>query len=159
MYQPTNKLNLLKLSLGLLLLSLLLTSCLKFGDNLNLKGKQITEKEVTLVERQSKLVLPENIASQNFYYFGDTIDPYWYYKAKLDAEAFQSVLQSDEFAAYSELPLSSSSLANSKVSEWFKPEELRNSLVKEKTVPGSSSTVHIGEIEDGYYIYITYHSY
>ena len=141
-----------------ILIFLPLAGCLKFGDNVNLSGKEINKITIQRIENTSKIKLQNDTLHLEYSYFGDTIDPYWLYKGELTPTGYESVFKN---IVFSELDTKNENdiFMGTGTKKWWRPKAMKNATFKKKTFQnGSMLTCSIGKEVNKHIVYISYHT-
>ena len=75
----------------------LLAGCLKFGENISLSGEEIDSQVIEHVTQLTGVIFPEGVVGQEYFYFGDSIDPALRMKVTIPGERKEEFLQNRIF--------------------------------------------------------------
>ena len=136
---------------------LVIAGCLKFGENIDLKGNEIKDKTIKSIEKISKIKFPNDSIHLRFSYFGDTIDPYWHYKGELTKNGYKELIQDNEFTSLNDID--NNNFIQSETDNWWNPQMMDFGVRKKKDFPDSSQlTYSIGKEKNKFVVYISYHT-
>jgi len=127
--------------------------CLDFGENIEYSGSGIETKHIRSIQNFTGLTIPSDSINIKYYYHGNTIDPFWHYKAILSKTGYNKILQSKAYSEYKLVTKLHKPFIEQVVS-WWHADKMRNASFTEK----NSSTLvscSIGKENEKYVLYLS----
>ena len=109
-----------------------LSACLKFGDNIELTGSSITQKEIDQIAQLAGVKLPPGTVGLNYIYFGDGIDPALAAKLSIPLPARDAFLMNEVFEKGD---VQQPSLGFATGQKWWTPHTLSDRLDRTMKLP------------------------
>ena len=138
----------------ILFLSLFLSSCLDFGDDIELVGAEITGKEFNYVSELTELTFPNDTEPVGYYFLGSGIDRALVLKVMIADDQKEEVFKNEIFEKGND---TKSNHAIAKQQEWWKVEELTERIDRKMELPKAEYLECTVGLEDGKtYVYVTW---
>ena len=115
-----------------LFLSLFLSSCLDFGDDIELVGAEITGKEINYVSEITGLTFPNGTEPVGYYFLGSGIDRALVLKVMIPDDQREEFLKNEIFEKGND---TKSNHAIATQQEWWKPDELTERIDRKMELP------------------------
>lgn len=123
--------------------TLLLSGCLKFGENIELTGAEITPQEIENMGARTGITFPVGTTGQNYYYHGDTMDPWFIARLVIPRADRDTFLKNDIFT---QDEIRQPALGAFTKHSWWTPEALHNRMDGATPIPSSRNVeVFLGE--------------
>ena len=137
-----------------LFLSLFLSSCLDFGDDIELVGAEITGKEINFVSELTGLTLPNGIEPVGYYFLGSGIDRALVMKVIIPDDQREEFLKNKIFEKGND---TKSNHAIAKQQEWWKVDELTKRIDRKIELPNAKYLECTVGLEGGKtHVYVTW---
>jgi hypothetical protein len=114
------------------LLCLCLSSCLEFGDDIELSGAEVTDKELAEVTHRTGIEFPEGTVGLGYYFLGSGIDPAFALKASIPENERLNFLKNEIFEKGDK---SKCSIQIGRDRAWWKLEELKKGVDRKMDLP------------------------
>jgi hypothetical protein len=138
------------------LLPLLLLGCLKFGDDIELVGTEITGKEINQVSELTGLTFPNGTKSIGYYFQGSGIDDGLSIKVSIPEGTKDEFLENEMFKNGNK---SKASIQIGRSRSWWKLDELQDRVDVNLQLPkGKYAECTLGKEEGNWIAYISWMS-
>jgi len=135
-------------------LSLFLSSCLDFGDDVELVGAEITGKEINYVSEITGLTFPNGTEPVGYYFLGSGIDRALVLKVMIPDDQKEEFLKNEIFEKGND---TKSNHTIAKQQEWWKVDELTERIDRKMELPKVKYLECTAGLEDGKtYVYVTW---
>jgi len=114
------------------ILCLSLGSCLEFGNDLELSGAEVTDKELAEVTRRTGIDFPEGTVGLGYYFLGSGIDPALALKASITEDERLDFLKNEIFEKGDK---TKASLQIGRDKPWWKLNELKDRVDRKMDLP------------------------
>ena len=137
-----------------LFLSLFLSSCLDFGDDIELVGAEITGKEINCVSEITGLTFPNGTEPVGYYFLGSGIDRSLVLKVMIPDDQKEEFLKNEIFEKGNDTKYNH---AIAKQQEWWKMDELTERIDRKIELPKAKYLQCTVGLEDGKtHVYVTW---
>ena len=137
-----------------LFLSLFLSSCLDFGDDIELVGAEITGKEINYVSELTGLNFPNGTEPVGYYFLGSGIDRALVLKVMIPDDQKEEFFKNEIFEKGND---TKSNHTIAKQQEWWKVDELTERIDRKMELPKAEYLECTVGLEDGKtYVYVTW---
>ena len=137
-----------------LFLSPFLSSCLDFGDDIELVGAGITGKEINYVSELTGLAFPNGTEPVGYYFLGSGIDRALVLKVIIPDDQKEEFLKNEIFVKGND---TKSNHTIAKQQEWWKVEELTERIDRKMELPKAKYLECTVGLEDGkIHVYVTW---
>ncbi len=134
--------------------SLLIVSCLDFGDDIELVGAKITGKEINYVSEITGLTFPNDTEPLGYYFLGSGIDRALVLKVMIADDQKEEVFKNEIFEKGND---TKSNHTIAKQQEWWKVDELTDRIDRKMELPKAEYLECTVGLEDGKtYVYVTW---
>ena len=116
----------------ILLLSLCLSSCLEFGEDLDLSGAELTDKELAEVTRRTGIEFPKETVGLGYFFLGSGIDDALALKASIPDDERLDFLKNEIFEKGDK---SKCSIQIGRDRAWWKLDELKERVDRKMDLP------------------------
>jgi len=110
---------------ALLLMVLMFTGCLRFGDNIELAGVNFTSEHLRKISERTGIRFPSGSQGINYFYQGDAIDPSLAAKIEIPKVSREELLTNDVFKLGQSEGIN---IHGGATEEWWHPETLSSRL-------------------------------
>ena len=134
--------------------SLLIVSCLDFGDDIELFGAEINGKEINCVSEITGLTFPNGTEPVGYYFLGSGIDRALVLKVMIADDQKEEVFKNGIFEKGND---TKSNHTIAKQQEWWKVDELTERIDRKMELPKAEYWECTVGLEDGKtYVYVTW---
>ena len=138
------------------LLCLCLSSCLDFGDDLELRAPEVTDKELAEVTYRTGIEFPEGTVGLGYYFLGSGIDPALALKASIPDGERLDFLKNEIFEKGDK---SKSSIQIGRDRAWWKLDELKERVDRKMDLPkGRFVECALGKENGKWTVYVSWMS-
>jgi len=138
------------------ILCLSLGSCLEFGNDLELSGAEVTDKELAEVTRRTGIDFPEGTVGLGYYFLGSGIDPALALKASIPDGERLDFLKNGIFIKGDK---SKSSIQIGRDRAWWKLDELKERMDRKMDLPkGKFVECALGKENGKWTVYVSWMS-
>jgi hypothetical protein len=131
-----------------------MTSCIDFGDDIELDGAEITAEEINYVSEKTGLIFPHGTEPVGYYFLGSGIDRSLAFKVAIPEAKKEVFLRNDIFRNGSN---SNSDYHFAQKQKWWKVEELKDRIDRALELPKLKFVECILGREDGHlHAYVTW---
>ena len=135
-------------------LSLFLSSCLDFGDDIELVGTEITGKEINQVSELTGLTFPNGTEPLGYYFLGSGIDRSLVLKVIIPEDQKDEFLKNEIFVKGSD---AKSDHTIAKQQDWWKVDELTERMDRKLELPKVKYVEHtVGRENRKINVYVTW---
>ena len=146
----------MKLPHTLFLFCLGLGSCLEFGDDLELSGADVTDKELTEVTRRTGIDFPEGTVGLGYYFQGSGIDDALALKASIPNDTRLDFLKNELFEKGDK---SKASIRIGRDKPWWNLDELKERVDHKMNLPkGKYVECTLGKENGQWTVYVSWMS-
>ena len=136
--------------------SFLMTSCLKFGEELEFFEPNVTAKHLEVIEKRTGIDLPQGSVGMVLYSNATSIDPWMLAKIKIPADKVEALRKSKPFT--SPPPKSPTSITDP-TRPWWKPQALINASNGESSRGSQLLQWTLGQEKDDQMLYISWYTF
>ena len=136
--------------------SFLMTSCLKFGEELEFFEPNVTAKHLEVIEKRTGIDLPQGSVGMVLYSNATSIDPWMLAKIKIPADKVEALRKSKPFT--SPPPKSPTSITDP-TRPWWKPQDLINASNGESSRGSQLLQWTLGQEKDDQMLYISWYTF
>ena len=134
--------------------SLLIVSCLDFGDDIELFGAEINGKEINCVSEITGLTFPNGTEPVGYYFLGSGIDRALVLKVMIADDQKEEVFKNEIFEKGND---TKSNHTIAKQQEWWKVDELTERIDRKMELPKAEYLECTVGLEEGKtYVYVTW---
>ena len=126
-----------------------LSACLKFGDNIELTGSSITQKEIDQIVQLTGVKLPPGTVGLNYIYFGDGIDPALAAKLSIPLTSRDAFLMNEVFGKGD---IQQPSLGFATGQKWWAPQTLSDRVDRTMNLPSGRFVEITCGVEGGSFV-------
>jgi hypothetical protein len=135
------------------LLCLCLSSCLEFGDDIELSGAEVTDKELAEVTHRTGIEFPEGTVGLGYYFLGSGIDPAFALKASIPENERLNFLKNEIFEKGDK---SKCSIQIGRDRAWWKLDELKERVDRKMDLPvGKYVECALGKENSKWIVYVS----
>ena len=138
------------------LLCLCLTSCLEFGNDIDLSGTEVTDKELAEVTHRTGIEFPEGTVALGYYFLGSGIDPALALKASIPEDERLDFLKNEIFEKGDK---TKASIQIGRDKPWWKLNELKDRVDRKIDLPvGKYVECALGKENSKWIVYVSWTS-
>ncbi|MDA0725170.1 MAG: hypothetical protein O3A82_02795 [Verrucomicrobia bacterium] len=146
----------MKLCPTILLFSLCLSSCLEFGNDIEMTGAEITDEELTEVTRRTGIDFPEGAVGLGYYFQGSGIDDALALKALIPNDKILDFLKNDILEKGDK---SKASIQIGRDKPWWNLDELKERVDRKMQLPkGKYVECTLGKENGKWTVYVSWMS-